>query len=67
LGQRERNSLLTVVAGLAKALELDITQTSKTAAAIEALTIDVGARVAARTIENYLKRVPDAIERLAKE
>jgi hypothetical protein len=63
LGARERSTLLTIIAALAKALKLDVAQTSKTAASIESLTVYIDARVAARTIENHLKLIPDALER----
>ena len=63
LGQRERDSLLAIIAGLAASAQIDISKTSKAAAAIEAITEQNGARVAARTIEDHLKLVPAALER----
>jgi hypothetical protein len=63
LGQRERTSLLVVIAALANELGIDVRQTSKAASAIERLTEALGVRVAARTIEEHLKRIPDALER----
>jgi hypothetical protein len=35
---------------------------SKAAVAIEGETVRMGVRVAARTIENHLKRIPDALD-----
>ena len=46
--------------------DIDISKPSKAADAIEALTTTLGARVSARTIEDHLKRIPDAIERKGK-
>lgn len=66
LGRRERNTLLTMVAAMSKALGIDLSQPSKAAVAIEDLTTKIGARVAARTIENHLKRIPEAIESKAQ-
>jgi len=66
LGQRERDTLLTIIAALAKNAEIDISATSKAASLIEKLTENLGARVAARTVEEHLKRIPEALERKAK-
>jgi hypothetical protein len=63
LKQRERTTLLVLVAALAQELRIDVGQPSKAAVAIEKLTSRAGARVAARTIEDHLKRIPDALER----
>jgi len=62
LGTRERNTLLTIIAALCKELSIDVSQPSKAAAAIESLTTKIRARVAQRTIENHLKRIPEALE-----
>jgi len=64
--QRERTTLLVLVAALASAAKVDISKPSKAAGTIEALTQDLGARVSARAIEEHLKRVPDAIERASR-
>jgi hypothetical protein len=66
LGSRERATLLTIVAALAKAAGIDVSKPSKAGGAIEALTTDLGARVSARTIEDHLKDIPDALERRGK-
>ena len=64
LGSRERTTLLTIIAALAKEAEIDISQPSKAALVIERLTELLGERVAARTIEDKLnlikKRFPKA-------
>jgi hypothetical protein len=67
LGERERSTLLTIIAALAKAAGVDITKPGKAGAAIEALTVDVGARVAERTVIDHLNRIPEALERRKKE
>jgi hypothetical protein len=66
LGERERATLLTLIGALAQEAGIDISKPSKAADSIEKLTETLGARVSARTIEDHLKRIPDAIERKAK-
>lgn len=63
LKERERTTLLTIIAALAKAAKIDVEKSSKAGAAIEALTTAMGARVSARAVEDHLKRIPDALER----
>jgi hypothetical protein len=62
LERRERTTLLVVIAALAKIAKLDIAKPSSAAAAIETQTALMGARVAARTIEEHLKRVGEALD-----
>ncbi|MGO9446411.1 MAG: hypothetical protein ACLPXB_16795 [Thiobacillaceae bacterium] len=62
-GERERTTLLTLIAALATEAGIDISKTSKAASLIEGLTLGIGARVAARTIEEHLKRIPAALEK----
>ncbi len=66
LEERERATLLTIIAALAKVAGIDVSRASKASEAIEVATEGLGARVSARTIENHLKRIPDAIERRGK-
>lgn len=66
LGERERATLLTIIAALADAAGIDILKPSKAAGTIEALTVAKGARVSARSIEDHLKSIPDALERRGK-
>jgi hypothetical protein len=66
LAARERATLLTLIAALAKAAGIDLSKPSKAGVAIEALTSELGVRVSARTIENHLKSIPDALERRGK-
>ncbi len=63
LGERERTTLLTLIAALAQEAHIDIKMTSKAAGLIETLTSGMGARIAARTIEDHLKRIPVALEK----
>ena len=63
---RERATLLTIIAALARAADIDILKASKAGDTIEALTVELGARVSARAIEDHLKRIPDALERRGK-
>ena len=62
LGKRERDTLLTIIEALAKAANIDTSKSSKAAGEIEKLTVGIGTRVPARTIENHLKRIPEAVE-----
>ena len=66
LGERERTSLLTIIAALARKADLDISKVSKAGGIIERWTIELDARVSARAIEDHLKRIPDALERRDK-
>ena len=66
LGPRERSSLLVIIAALAELPKIDVTKPSKAAGIIESETIRMGARVAARTIEEHLKLIPDALRDRAK-
>ena len=59
LGSRERTTLLTIIATLAKEAEIDISQPSKAALVIENLTELLGERVAARTIEDKLNLIKE--------
>jgi len=60
--RRERTTLLVIIAALTKLAKIDIAKPSSAAAAIESQTALMGARVAARTIENHLKRISEALE-----
>jgi hypothetical protein len=62
LKRRERTTLLVMIAALAELADIDVTKPTKAAVAIESQIALKGARVAVRTIENHLKRIPDALE-----
>ena len=67
LGERERATLLTIIAALAENAGIDVSQPSKASGQIEALTTRaLGIRIPARTVENHLKAIPDALERRGK-
>lgn len=66
LGTRERTTLLTVIAALAEEAKISVVSPSKSAELIASITERMGAPVAKRTIEEHLKRVPDAIERKSR-
>ena len=55
---------MTIIAALAKRAGIDVAKPSKAADSIEALTTDIGARVAARTVEDHLKRIPGEVSAL---
>lgn len=65
--RRERTTLLVIIAALAKLANVDVAKASKAAASIESQTALMGARIAARTIENHLKRIPEALENKAED
>ena len=67
IGRRERSTLLVIIAALAKLARIDVAKASSAAASIESQTNLMGVRVAARTIENHLKRIPEALENKAKD
>jgi hypothetical protein len=60
--RRERTTLLVIIAALAKLAKIDVTKPSSASATIESQTMLMGARVAARTIENHLRRITEALE-----
>ncbi|OIQ66121.1 hypothetical protein GALL_523120 [mine drainage metagenome] len=62
LEQRERTTLLVIIAALAKLAKIDVTKPSSAAAAVATQTGLMGAPVAARTVENHLNRISDALE-----
>jgi hypothetical protein len=67
VGRRERSTLLVIIAALAKLARIDVAKPSSAAVAIESETVLMGARVAARTIEEHLRRVPEALESKAED
>ncbi|MBU2640927.1 MAG: hypothetical protein KJ889_03890 [Gammaproteobacteria bacterium] len=63
LREKERSTLLFLIAALAMELDIDTSKTSKAAGLIEGLTMRHGSRVEASTIEEHLKRIPRALEK----
>ena len=66
LGERERATLLSIIAALAEKAKIDLSQNSKAAAFIEAMTERIGLRVAVRTVENKLKDIKELRDRSGK-
>jgi hypothetical protein len=61
--KKERDTLLTIIAALAKAAKIDvIKEPGKSALYIEGLTAELGARASKRAIEEHLKKIPNALE-----
>ena len=58
----ERNTLLTIIAALAKQAKIDIKEAGKSAQYISGLTDELGANVSKRAIEDHLKKIPGALE-----
>lgn len=58
---RERNTLLTIIAALAKQAKIDVNDCGKSAQYIAGLTDEIGASVSKRAIEEHLKKIPDAL------
>jgi len=63
VGPRERTTLLLIITALAKLANVDVSRPSKAALAIENETVKLKARVAPRTIEDHLRRIPAALRR----
>ena len=61
LKTRERDTLLTIIAALAKVAKISIDPPGKAAGYIEGLTDLLGARVSKRAIEDHLKKITDAL------
>ena len=59
---RERETLLIIIAALAQEAKIDISKTSKIGDLIADLTQKMGCPVGATTIEEKLKLIPDALE-----
>ena len=63
LGNRERTTLLVIIAALVEIAKIDRRKPSKAASLVARQTELLGARVSERTILDHLNRVPDALER----
>ncbi|MCB4788220.1 hypothetical protein LGR64_18275 [Delftia sp. Lp-1] len=66
IGTRERTTLLTIIAALAEEAKISLMTPSKSAEIIAGMTDRMGSPVAKRTIEEHLKKVPDALERKSR-
>lgn len=61
LSNRERDTLLTIIAVLCKEAKLDLTKHSKTAGLIKNLAAEMGISIGETTIEGHLKKIQDAL------
>lgn len=61
LSARERDTLLTIIAALAKGARINVDSPGKAALSIEGMTDELGAHVSKRAIEDHLKKIPDAL------
>lgn len=66
IGNKERDTLLIIIAALAKEAGYDVARTSKTADSIASLTQEMGAPVSSSAIEGKLKLIPQALENRSK-
>lgn len=62
LATNERNTLLTIIAALAKEAKINLSSPGKAALSIENLTDGLGAHVSKRAIEEHFKKIPSALE-----
>lgn len=63
---KERETLLVIIAALAKEANIDITKTSKAGEIIASMTQQLGASIGATTIETHLKKISQALGNRAK-
>lgn len=61
LTTRERDSLLTIIAALCNDAGYDYAKHSKTAGLIHGMAVSMGVSIGETTIENHLKKIPDAL------
>lgn len=66
LGERERATLLIIVAALCKEANIDISKPAKAGQTIERAISQLGVAVAARTIADHINRIPEALDRRSK-
>ena len=64
--EKERETLLIIIAALAREYKVNITKTSKAGDLIANLTQILGVPIGATTIERHLKQIPQALENRAK-
>lgn len=62
LGNRERRTLLSIIAALCKEAKINFLAHSKAAGLIESTAIGMGIEIGQSTIESHLKKIPDALE-----
>jgi len=62
ISSKERNTLLTIIAVLCNEYKLDYTKPSKTAGLIQGMADFMNVSIGETTIENHLKKIPQALE-----
>ena len=66
LSTKERNTLLVIIAALARAAKIDLSKPSKAGESIANLTEIIGAPVDHATVEQKIRQIADALESRAK-
>lgn len=61
LATRERNVLLCMIAALCDEVKIDYSKPTKSAALIQNIAARMGVSIGQRTIEEHLKKIPDAL------
>ncbi|MBV5346847.1 hypothetical protein JZU46_01305 [bacterium] len=62
LGNKERNTLLCIIAALCEESKFDYKKHSKTAGLIQSTAARMGISIGETTIEEHLKKIPNALE-----
>jgi hypothetical protein len=63
LATKERTTLLCIIAALAHEARIDLVRPSKAATAVVSTATGLGLQLGQRTVEEWLKRVPEAMNR----
>ena len=66
ISNKERDTLLVIIAALAKDAGLDLSRTSKAADLVASMTQEMGAPISSSAIESKLKLIPQALENRTK-
>ena len=61
ISTRERNTLLTIIAVLCKEAKIDYTKPAKAAGMIQSTAATMAVSIGETTIENHLKKIPNAL------
>jgi hypothetical protein len=61
LGTRERDTLLSIIAALCQVAEVPYEKPAKAAGVIQSTAAQMGISIGETTIENHLKKIPDAL------
>ena len=66
ISSKERDTLLIIIAALAREAKFDVSRASKTADLVASVTQEMGAPISSSAIESKLKLIPQALENRAK-